>query len=388
MKKYYLISMILIFGLHLYACTSPRPAQNELITGAENLPAYLPLLQDKKVGLLVNHTSYIHQTHLLDTLLALGVNVQTIFAPEHGFRGDMANGETVVDGRDEKTGIPVVSLYGEHKKPTKAQLKTLDVIVYDIQDVGARFYTYISSMHYMMEACAEHSVSFVLLDRPNPNGHYVDGPVLKPGFESFVGMHPIPIVYGMTAGELAQMILGEGWLKTSQQLQIDIIAVQNWDHEQIYPIPIAPSPNLPNDHAINLYPSLCLFEGTKVSVGRGTDYPFQVYGYPGDSSIGSFQFEPVSKPGYSKYPKHEGQTCYGKDLRALPRLSQLDLVFLLEMYQSSPDDFFNSFFSKLAGTDVLQRQIESGMTASEIRRTWQADLNQFNTMRSQYLIYP
>ncbi|RJE75017.1 exo-beta-N-acetylmuramidase NamZ domain-containing protein [Reichenbachiella sp. MSK19-1] len=387
-KKYLLVTFLLLLGLKLSACTPPPEQSRPVITGAEQLHRYLSLLQGKKIGLLVNHTSYIGDTHLLDTLLSHGIQVQTIFAPEHGFRGDLANGETVSDGRDEKTGLPVISLYGKNKKPSKDHLADLDLVIYDIQDVGARFYTYISSMHYMMEACADSGLEFLILDRPNPNGHYVDGPVLDMDYQSFVGMLPIPIVYGMTAGELAQMIVGEAWLETASDLKLTIIPIENWDHQQVYPLPIAPSPNLPNDQSINLYPSLCLFEGTKISVGRGTHFPFQVIGYPGDSSLlGNFSFRPVSMPGYSKHPKHEKKTCYGTDLRSTKPLSAINLEYIIELYHKTPEEFFNSFFNKLAGNSRLQEQILNGRSAQEIKDSWEPKLGNFKKDRKKYLLY-
>ncbi|UXP31368.1 DUF1343 domain-containing protein [Reichenbachiella agarivorans] len=388
MKKYYLMIGLFLLCFPLNSCSAQQKSTDKIVLGAEQIDKYLPLLQNKKVGLLVNHTSYVNQTHLVDTLLSLGIRVEKIFAPEHGFRGNQGNGELVKDDRDEKTGLRVISLYGKNKKASPEQLAGLDAVIYDIQDVGARFYTYISSMHYMMEACAENDVQFIILDRPNPNGHYVDGPVLQPGFESFVGMHPIPIVYGMTAGELAQMILGEQWLSTKKTLNIEIIPLQNWTHDLGYSLPIAPSPNLPNDQAINLYPSLCLFEGTKISLGRGTPDPFQVYGYPGDSSLGTFSFQPVSMPGYSLHPPHENSICYGTDLRSAPRLTSINLSYLIDMYQKTPEGFFNSFFSKLAGNNQLEEQIKAGQTESEIKQSWAKELDDFKTKRLNYLLYP
>ncbi|MGL1885933.1 MAG: DUF1343 domain-containing protein, partial [Reichenbachiella sp.] len=271
----------------LQACTVPViHKEQEVIVGAARLDQYLPLIRGKRVGLLINQTSYINETNLLDTLLSLGIDVQKVFAPEHGFRGNKANGEQIVDGMDQKSGLPIISLYGKNKKPNKEHLQGLDIIIYDIQDVGARFYTYISSMHYMMESCAEFNVQMIILDRPNPNADYIDGPIMN--HQSFVAMHPIPIVYGMTTGELAQMIIGEKWLSTHSP-QLTVIPLDNWTHDTVYKLPIAPSPNLPNYQSIRLYPSLCLFEGTNVSVGRGTADPFQIIGIP-DSLGGNYTF--------------------------------------------------------------------------------------------------
>ncbi len=358
------------------------------MTGAEQMDQYLPKLAGKSVALLINHTSLVNDTHLLDTLLSSGVEVVKIFAPEHGFRGDLANGEQVDDGFDQKTGLPLISLYGKNKKPTKEQLEGIDVVIYDIQDVGARFYTYISSMHYMMEACGENGISFLIFDRPNPNAHYVDGPVLEIEKASFVGIHPIPIVYGMTVGELALMIKGEGWIKQSETLDLQVIHLKNWTRDSSYILPVSPSPNLPNSQAISLYPSLCLFEGTHVSMGRGTDFPFQAVGYP-DPAFGAFEFTPRSIPGVSKYPPHKNKICYGYDLRSVPQPNRIDLSYLIQFYNQSnqKDDFFNAFFTNLAGTKTLREQIEDGWTEEEIRASWESDLVAFESKRKSYLIY-
>ncbi|MCV9386161.1 exo-beta-N-acetylmuramidase NamZ family protein [Reichenbachiella ulvae] len=291
------------------------------------------------------------------------------------------------DGKDIQTGLPIISLYGKNKKPNKEQLSELDLVIYDIQDVGARFYTYISSMHYMMEACAENQVEMMILDRPNPHASYVDGPILELEHQSFVGMHPIPVVYALTAGELAQMIVGEKWINQADQLKLEIIEMDNWNHQTQYELPISPSPNLPNDQSIKLYPSLCLFEGTKVSVGRGTDSPFQVIGLAETPDAGSYTFTPVSMPGYSKYPKHENTVCYGKDLREVQVSRELNLEYLINMYKASPDEFFNSFFTKLAGTESLEVQIKQGQSAKQIKDSWQSDLIEYQKLREKYLLY-
>lgn len=369
--------------------------------GAAAIPEYLPLLQNKRVALVVNHTSQLKGTHLVDTLLALNIDVKQIFAPEHGFRGEAGAGEIISNSVDSKTGLPIVSLYGKNKKPQPDQLNDIDVVVFDIQDVGARFYTYISTMHYVMEACAELGKQLLILDRPNPNGYYVDGPVLDPEMKSFVGMHPIPIVHGLTVGELAQMINGEGWLNRGIQCEVKIIKAKNYTHADTYSLPVKPSPNLPNDQAINLYPSLCLFEGTVMSVGRGTPFPFQVVGYPDPSfsedltthepQAGTFSFTPESIAGVAPHPKHEEARCFGLDLRNEDRLSRFTLVYLTTFYQKAQEagitDFFNSFFDTLAGTKTLRSQIESGIQEEEIRRTWLEDLNQYKAMRKKYLLY-
>jgi uncharacterized protein YbbC (DUF1343 family) len=309
-----------------------------------------------------------------------------VFSPEHGFRGTADAGAHIESGVDEKTGLPIVSLYGNNKKPTANQLQGIDILLFDIQDVGARFYTYISTLHYVMEAAAENSIPLVVLDRPNPNGHYVDGPILDSAYRSFVGMHPIPIVHGMTIGEYAQMINGQQWLKNGVQCQLTVITMQGYSRTMPYDLPIKPSPNLPNAQAVNLYPSLCLFEGTNVSVGRGTDLPFQHYGAPYLKN--DYFFIPKSGEG-AKYPKHEGQKCYGKDLSQFPKLSQLDLSYLIDAYQQSADKdtFFNTFFDKLAGGSDLRLSIIGGKSEEEIRKSWADGLNVFKEQSAPYLIY-
>ncbi|MCL2072869.1 MAG: DUF1343 domain-containing protein [Marinilabiliaceae bacterium] len=365
--------------------------KNQIITGAEQTEVWLPYLKNKKVALLVNHTAIVENQHLVDTMLALNIDVRKIFLPEHGFRGDADAGEQIKDGNDKKTGIPLISIYGNSKKPTNAQMKGLDVVVFDIQDVGVRFFTYISSMHYMMEACAENNVQFIIFDRPNPNGDYIDGPILKKEFSSFVGMHPIPVVHGMTVGELAQMINAEGWLSGNQKCSLIVIPNKNYSHQMHYSVPKKPSPNLPNDLSIRLYPSLCFFEGTEVSIGRGTYFPFQVIGFP-DVSFGEFSFTPVSIAGMAKQPLQEGKVCYGSDLRNLnPWEQKMTLEFLLEYYKKSnfAPNFISRerFFNLLAGTDQLLKQIKSGMSENEIRKTWENDLKNFDEKRKKYLLY-
>jgi len=363
----------------------------EIVVGAAQPDAYLPLLKGKRVALLVNQTSMIDSnTHLVDACLTWEVDVKKIFAPEHGFRGHADAGEQVVDGKDKQTGLPIISLYGKNKKPSAAHLADVDVIVFDIQDVGARFYTYISTMHYVMEACAEQNKQFIVLDRPNPNGHYVDGPVLEMAHQSFVGMHPIPVVHGLTVAELAQMINGEGWLNKQLKCDLKVIPCQNYTHLSKYSLPVKPSPNLPNDWSIALYPSLCFFEGTDVSVGRGTDMQFQVIGHP-DYPKQDFSFTPVSMPG-AKYPKHQNKVCYGKDLRAgkFKYTHNFFLDELMHFYQVAKhqEKFFNNFFTKLAGTKKLQQQIEAGLSQVEIRASWEKPLQQYLSKRKNYLLYP
>ncbi len=385
------------------------PDDKTIIVGANQTEAYLPLLKGKRVGIVANQTSVVFKgnkneiatsqkatsndtyTHLVDSLVALKVDVKKVFSPEHGFRGTADAGEVVKDGLDTKTGLPIVSLYGKNKKPSPEQLKGLDIVIFDIQDVGARFYTYISSLHYVMEACAEANIPVLILDRPNPNGHYIDGPILEKEHKSFVGMHPIPVVHGMTIGEYAQMINGEKWLENGVQSAITVIAMKNYTHETVYDLPINPSPNLPNAKSINLYPSLCFFEGTNVSAGRGTDKQFQIFGSPFlDTTMFPYTYTFTPQPNVgSKHPKHENKVCYGMDLSTSTYLSRLDLNYLIEAYQATEnkETFFNDFFTKLAGTRELQKQIESKHTAYEIKKTWVRGLAAYDTMRQPYLLY-
>lgn len=378
-------------------------------TGADNALAYLPLLKDKKVGVVTNQTGIVtydsiyhlpdegRMTHieaytrkqllLVDFLLKNKITVEKIFAPEHGFRGTADAGELIKDGKDTKTGLPIVSLYGNNKKPKPEQLAGIEVMVFDLQDVGARFYTYISSLHYIMEACAENNIPLLVLDRPNPNGSIIDGPLLEKEHSSFVGMHPIPLLHGMTIGEYAQMINGEKWLKNGIQCNLTIIPCLNYQREMPYSLPVKPSPNLPNDQAINLYASLCLFEGTNVSVGRGTEKQFQIYGSP-YLPESNFSFTPMPNFG-AKEPLYKNQLCFGEDLTKATRVTKLELKWLLNAYNDTSDKakFFNSFFTKLAGTHKLQQQIETGTSETEIRNSWKKGLNEFKEMRKKYLIY-
>jgi uncharacterized protein YbbC (DUF1343 family) len=367
---------------------TPAPEEKPLLTGAEQTELYLKHLQGKRVALVVNQTSIVGETHLVDTLLSHGVQIVTIFAPEHGFRGEADAGAYVKDAKDTKTGLPIVSLYGKNKKPSAEQLQGIDVLVFDIQDVGARFYTYISTMHYVMEAAAEQKKEVLILDRPNPNGHYVDGPVLEPEHKSFVGIHPIPIVHGLTVGELANMINGEKWLEGQRQAKITVIPVDNYTHNTPYSLPVKPSPNLPNQQAIMLYPSLCFFEGTNVSVGRGTPTPFQVIGSP-FYKFKAFSFTPQPTPGAME-PPYKGQTCYGKDLTDPTTAQPFTLAYLIDFYKNSTeqDKFFNNFFEKLAGTSELRKQIIAGKTEAEIRASWEPALANYKTLRKKYLLYP
>jgi uncharacterized protein YbbC (DUF1343 family) len=357
-------------------------------TGADNYEKYLPLLKNKKVGIVTNQTGILSdKTHVVDFLLEKKVDLQTIFAPEHGFRGTADAGEHIVDGKDQKTGLPIISLYGDNKKPKQAQLANIDIMIFDLQDVGARFYTYISSLHYVMEACAENNISLIVFDRPNPNGSIVDGPLLEKEFTSFVGMHPIPLLHGMTIGEYAQMVNGEKWLKEGEKCKLTVIPCSNYKREMAYSLLVKPSPNLPNDQSINLYASLCLFEGTNVSVGRGTEKQFQIYGSP---YLKKTEFSFTPKPNFgAKDPVYNGKECFGEDLTSYPKLKQLELKWLIKAYQNTADKskFFNAFFTKLAGTKKLQQQIESGVSEKDIRESWKKDLEAFKTMRKQYLIY-
>lgn len=370
--------------------------QNALKTlaGAENTKDYLTLLQGKSVGVVGNQSSLVGNQHLIDFLVERNIKIQRIFSPEHGFRGIADAGEKIKNSKDVKTGISIVSLYGKHFKPSEVEVKDIDIMVFDIQDVGVRFYTYISTLHYVMEICAEQNIPLIVLDRPNPNAHYVDGPVLEKKYASFVGMHPVPVVYGLTIGEYAKMINGESWLKDNLKCDLTVIPCKNWHRNQIYDLPVKPSPNLPNALSIALYPSLCFFEGTSVSAGRGTDYPFQCFGHPKMRQEG-FSYTPRSIPGASKYPKFKGKVCYGYDLsnynlEEFRKRKSLDLSFLIKAYQQlhASTKFFNTFFRNLAGTNQLRLQIEKGMSEEEIRATWQEDLKVFKNIREKYLIYP
>ncbi len=355
--------------------------------GADQLEVLLPLLKDKRIGLVVNHTSLVSTTHLVDTLKSKGVNIVKIFGPEHGFRGNAADGQHVNDSLDVKTGIQVVSLYGKNRKPTVQQFSDLDVIVFDIQDVGTRFYTYISTMHYVMEACAESSKKLIILDRPNPNA-FVDGPINEKPLQSFVAMHAIPIAHGLTVAELAQMINGEGWLANGLKCDLEIVRLRNWKHSDTYLLPVRPSPNLPNEQAVRLYPFICLFEGTVISLGRGTPSPFQVLGNPELQNM-NYQFTPVTIPGVAVKPPHENKVCYGMDLRNVEVERKIDLSYLFTMYKAYPDKekFFLPYFDILAGNTTLKQQIKEGLTEEQIRESWKAGLDAYKKKREKYLLY-
>lgn len=399
-------AFLVFIHLTMIACGQQDSIQfvtyDQIQTGAQNTTAYLPLLEDKRVGIVANHASLIGNTHLVDSLLQSGIEVVKIFSPEHGFRGNSDAGEKVKNGEDSKTGVMVCSLYGNHKKPTATDLIGIDVILFDLQDVGVRFYTYISTLTYVMEACTENDIPLIILDRPNPNGFYIDGPVLEPEFTSFVGLHPVPIVYGMTIGEYAKMVNGEAWMESTKKCNLTLVTMQGYQHNMIVDLPIKPSPNLPNWQSIYLYPTLCLFEGTVLSVGRGTDFPFQVYGHP-DIKNGDFTFTPESNAG-AKHPKFEGEECHGFNLNAFAadykhnaRKIQLSLIretFRLDCWDRFEDrhvgfykEFFTDYFNTLAGTDKLRKMLELGLSEEEIRSYWKSDIEKFKKTRAKYLVY-
>lgn len=380
--------------LSVFNIEAVTPEKTSLKLGAERMDVITHILSNKRVALIINQTSILEneQKHLLDVMLEEHIQVKKVFAPEHGFRGTADAGAMVSDSRDLKTGIPIISLFGKNKKPTAEQLSDIDAVVFDIQDVGTRFYTYISTMHYAMEACAENHKEFIVLDRPNPND-FVDGPVRQKGYESFVGVDPIPVLHGLTVGELARMINGEGWLKTTpDSCQLTVVTMENWKHGDPYWLPVKPSPNLPNDQAIRLYPSLCFFEGTIISVGRGTYFPFQVLGAP-SKKYGIFNFTPSSLPGFDTKPMYQDKECFGVDLREYPFKGGLSLNFILDMYQKADKDkplFFSrpQWFDLLAGTKDLRNQIIRGMSENEIRASWQTNLDAYKKIRAKYLLYP
>jgi uncharacterized protein YbbC (DUF1343 family) len=379
---------ILSLTFSLFVAIAGHGQSSGIKTGAEQLDLLLPKLQDKRVAFLVNHTAVIGRTHLVDSLQKRGVDIKKILSPEHGFRGNADAGETVTDGVDTKTGLAVISLYGSNKKPTVEQLGDIDIVIFDIQDVGVRFFTYISSLHYLMEACAEQNKKLIVLDRPNPNGSYVDGPLLDPALKSFVGMHPIPIVHGLTVGELAQMINGEGWLEGKRKCELEIIKLKNYTHQTPYTLPIKPSPNLPNQQSVLLYPSTCLFEGTALSVGRGTQHPFEWIGHP-DLKNQPFQFTPISIEGMAKKPPHENEVCFGIDLSTEKTGKEISLKYLIQFYNQFADkeEFFIPYFDKLVGTKQLKEQIKKGMTERQIKATWKKELDSYRNLRKRYLIY-
>jgi len=404
LKNTYFFS-VLIFLSGMISCKSqikeknPDSTENSTETipkkisvGANNTASYLKLLENKNIAVVANQTSVIFKsnksyTHLVDSLLARGIQIKKVFAPEHGFRGKADAGEHVADGKDAKTGLSIISLHGKSRKPSQEQLEGLDLVVFDIQDVGVRFYTYIATLQYVMEACAEAKIPVLVLDRPNPNGHYIDGPTLEPDHKSFLGLNPIPLVYGMTIGEYAQMINGEGWLKGAVKCDLTVIPLKNYTHASSYKLLIRPSPNLPNDTAINLYSSLGFFEGTPINAGRGTEMQFQVYGAPFFAKS-KFTYTPKANFG-SKYPKHKDELVNAVDLRDKERLSEVNLKWLIDAYQKTPKtvEFFGPTFTVHAGSKNLQEQLEKGMTQDQIKASWQKDLAAFKKIREKYLIY-
>ncbi|NLK80835.1 MAG: DUF1343 domain-containing protein [Bacteroidales bacterium] len=393
MHKYTCFIRTIISCFCIVCCFLESFSQQPLRVGAECTEDYIPYIQDKRVAVVANQTSVVQGVHLVDTLMRLDVPVKKIFCPEHGFRGNADAGEHLQNSIDSISGLPIISLYGTHKKPYAHDLENIDIIVFDIQDVGARFYTYISTMHYIMEACAELSIECMILDRPNPHGFYIDGPILESSYTSFVGMHPVPVVHGMTIGEYARMINGERWLKNGIQCDLTVVLCDGYDHSMRYQLPIPPSPNLPNMQAVYLYPSLCFFEGTVFSCGRGTDFPFQLVGAP-EYSDTSFSFMPRSIQGASKNPPHKNKMCYGIDLRtyAIDSLAEKGLLLeiFVQAYEKYPHKtaFFIPFFTTLAGTKSLQKALVSQISVSEIKQSWQHDLQKFNAIRKKYLLYP
>ena len=378
--------LILLFTSHLVFSQQ----NSEIKVGSEKMHEYLDKISNKSVGLLVNHSSTVRSTHLIDTLISKNINIKKIFSPEHGFTGNIERGKTVNEDTliiDEKI-IPIVSMYGKTRIPSKESMKGLDIIIFDIQDVGARFYTYISAMHNMMNICAELGISFLVLDRPNPNSGYIDGPVLEMEYQSYIGMHEIPIVHALTVGELAKMIKGEKWIENSEKLKLEVIKIDNWDHSKEYKLPVRPSPNLPNQQSILLYPSLCLFEQTTVSIGRGTAFPFQVIGHP-DYDNKSFSFTPVSVVEERK-PKHEGNESFGIDLRKIKVKKELNIKYLIDFYnklKGTDSDFFGKYFYRIAGNKKLENQIKDGISEKEIRSSWEIKLSQYKAKRKKYLLY-
>ncbi len=393
--KTFLCALLLLSGFakaQIFAqdVTEKHPAS--VRTGADQTEKYLPLLKDKQVAIVGNQTSLIRKTHLVDSLLKLNVKIKKIFCPEHGFRGTGDAGAKVQTQTDEKTGLPLLSLYGKNFKPKDADLKDVDVVLFDLQDVGARFYTYISTLHYVMEACAENQKPLIVLDRPNPNGYFIDGPVLEEKYKSFVGMHPVPVVYGMTMGEYARMINGEGWLNKGEICHLTVITLDSYSHRDYYELPVKPSPNLPNMSSIYLYPSLCFFEGTVVSVGRGTDKPFQVFGYPNMFNA-KYSFTPHSVPG-AENPPYKDKECKGYDVSQYGDIfmrynKKLYLFWLITSYRLADDKehFFNDYFNKLAGTDELMKQIKEGKEEADIRKSWEPAIKKFKETRKKYLLY-
>ncbi len=397
MKK--IPTSILFFILLMSGCAQSQQipiivSWDEITAANARTELYFSKLKGKKIALLANHTSMIGNIHLADSLLNANINLLKVFSPEHGFRGNEEDGAIIENGVDKKSGLSIISLYDNHKKPTHEDLKDIEVILFDLQDVGTRFYTYFSTLTYVMEACAENNIQLIILDRPNPNGFYVDGPILKNEHKSFIGMHPIPIVHGLTAGEFALLVNGEGWLKNGEKCELEIIKIKNYTHKMIVDLPIKPSPNLPNLSSILLYPSLCLFEGTTVSIGRGTSNPFEFIGHPEYSSK-EFSFVPIPVKGASMTPPQKNKKCFGKNLKSYytkhpSELGKIELGWIINFYKdiSDKNNFFNSYFEKLSGTTELRKQIESGLTNWQIHQSWKEDINKYKKIRIKYLLYP
>jgi uncharacterized protein YbbC (DUF1343 family) len=389
MKSGFLKLLVLFLTFSAFACFG---SDKTPVPGAYQIELYRNMIEGKRIAIVANQTSMIGHTHLADSLLEIGINIKLIFAPEHGFRNLADAGELITDGKDPGTGIRVISLYGKHLKPTPEDLAGIEIVIFDIQDVGVRFYTYISTLHYILESCAENKIKCIVLDRPDPNGFYFDGNILDTAYSSFVGMHPVPVVHGMTIGEYAGMINGEGWLKGGAKCDLTVIRCKNYDHKTCYDLPVKPSPNLPNQNSVYLYPSICFFEGTSLSLGRGTAFPFQVFGSPDLPDLG-FSFTPESVPG-AKNPPLLGIKCFGADLRDALKKNlvpkpEINLGLIISAYKDFPqkDKFFNSYFDVLAGGPVLREQIQKGMTAEQIRATWKEGLERFSKIREKYLLY-
>jgi uncharacterized protein YbbC (DUF1343 family) len=385
---------ILLFSILLNSCTTINAKEPIIVTGADQTEKYVPYLKGKNVAMTMNNSSTIGTKLSMDSLISCGIKVVKVFGPEHGFRGKASDGAAIENETDLKTGVPIISLYGKYNKPTKEDLSGVDVMIFDIQDVGVRFYTFLSTLHYVMEACAENNIEMIVLDRPNPNDFYVDGPIREDNFKTFVGTDPIPIVHGMTFGEYAQMVNGEGWLANKVKCKLRVIEMLNYYHGKNYKLPIAPSPNLNTQQSILLYPSLCLFEGTEISQGRGTYFPFQVLGNPDLKGKYSFSFKPVSISGMSENPPQLELECFGLDLRNYPtetfkKTGRINLGWLIEFYNSYPskEKFFNSYFEDLAGTAKLRQQIIAGKTEKEIQDSWEPGLTRYKETRKKYLIY-
>ncbi len=395
MMRQFLFIITAAVPLLLSACQPETKTigENKIVIGAARTDAYLPLLRDKRVGVVVNQTSMVDSVHLVDFLLSKQVSITAIYAPEHGYKGTVERGEYIESSVDSVTGLPVFSIYGRTRKPNPEMLKGIDVMVFDIQDIGVRFFTVISTMSNVMEACAENGIKVIILDRPNPLGYYVDGPVMKPEFSNFIGLHQVPVVHGMTLGEYARMVNGEGWLKDSVKCELEVITVENYTHDTKYQLPVVPSPNLPDMKSVYLYPMVCFFEGAEVNEGRGTYKPFQQFGTPWFTPR-DHAYVPVSIPVLSLHPKFENDTCYGYDLSVktlaeLQEINQVRLNYLIEFYQKSTQKelFFTDFFENLAGSDTLRKQIIAGQTEEQIRESWQPELGQYKEMRKKYLLY-